>query len=49
MHYDPSLGESPGGLFIGIVRGSGNNVRMAHLTALFTLSTQSHEYYSLRN
>jgi hypothetical protein len=22
----PALGESPGGLFIGVVRGSGNNV-----------------------
>jgi hypothetical protein len=49
MHYDPSLGESPGGLFIGIVRGCGNNVQTAYLTALFTPSAQSHEYYSMRN
>jgi hypothetical protein len=30
------LGESLGGLFIGVVRESGNNVRMAPLTTLFT-------------
>jgi hypothetical protein len=30
------LGESLGGLFIGVVRGSGNNVRTAPLTTPFT-------------
>jgi hypothetical protein len=29
------LGESPGGLFIGVVRGSSNNVEMAPLTTPF--------------
>jgi hypothetical protein len=29
MHYIPPLGESPGGLFIGAVRGSSNNVQTA--------------------
>jgi hypothetical protein len=29
MHWTPPLGESLGGLFIGVVRGSGNNVQMA--------------------
>jgi hypothetical protein len=27
MHWILPLGEFPGGLFIGVVRGSGNNVR----------------------
>jgi hypothetical protein len=36
-----SLGESPRGLFIGEVRGSGNNVQTAPLTAPFTLSVKS--------
>jgi hypothetical protein len=34
------LRESPGGLYIGVVRGSGNNVRTTPLSALFTLSMQ---------
>jgi hypothetical protein len=38
--------ESQGGLFIGVVRGSGINVRTAPLTALFTLSVQTSGYYS---
>jgi hypothetical protein len=38
--------ESPRGLFIGVVRGSGNNIRRAPITALFTLSAQSQRYYS---
>jgi hypothetical protein len=33
------LAESLGGLFIGEVRGFGNNVRTAPLTTPFTLST----------
>jgi hypothetical protein len=35
----------PRGLFIGAVRGVGNNVRTAPLTTPFTLSTQSQGYY----
>jgi hypothetical protein len=35
------LGESPEGLFIGVVRRSGSNVRMTLLTTLFTHSVQS--------
>jgi hypothetical protein len=35
------LGESSEGLFIGVVRSSGNNVRMTLLTTLFTHSVQS--------
>jgi hypothetical protein len=41
-----SLGESTGGLFIGVVRGSGNNVQMTLLTTPFTLSVQSQGYHS---
>jgi hypothetical protein len=36
-----SPGGIPGGLFIGVVRGSGNNVRTVPLIASFTLSVQS--------
>jgi hypothetical protein len=43
---DSSPGESPGGLFIGVVRGSSNNVWTAPVTASFTLSAQSQGYYS---
>jgi hypothetical protein len=46
MHYDPPLGGSSEGLFIGTVRGSGNNVRAVPLTVPFTLSAQSQRYYS---
>jgi hypothetical protein len=35
------LGESPGGLFIGVVRGSGNNVRTPPLTTSFMQRVQS--------
>jgi hypothetical protein len=39
--------DSPGVLFIWVVRGSSNNVRIPPLlTALFTLSIQSQGYYS---
>jgi hypothetical protein len=37
--------DSRGVLFIGVVRGSSNNVRIPPLTALFTLSIQSQGYY----
>jgi hypothetical protein len=40
------VGESPGGLFIWVVRGFGNNVRTTPLTTPFPLSVQSHEHYS---
>jgi hypothetical protein len=36
-----TLGESLGGLFIGVVRDSDNNVRMTALTTSFTQSVQS--------
>jgi hypothetical protein len=38
-HDSLPLGESLGVLFIGVVSGSGNNVRTAPLTAPFILST----------
>jgi hypothetical protein len=38
MHLIPPPGESLGGLFIGVVRGFGNNVQTAPLTTPFTLS-----------
>jgi hypothetical protein len=41
-----SAGESLGDLFIGVVRGSGNNVWTPPLTSLFILSVQSHRHYS---
>jgi hypothetical protein len=41
-----SRGESPGVLFIGATRGSGNNVRTVPQTALFTPSAKSLGYYS---
>jgi hypothetical protein len=43
---DFSSEESPGGLFIGAVRGSGNNVHMTPITIPFTLSVQSQGYHN---
>jgi hypothetical protein len=37
----PPLGESPGGLFIGAIRGTDNNVRTTPLTAPFRLDRTS--------
>jgi hypothetical protein len=36
--FDSHVGESPSGLFIGVVRGSSNNVQTAPLTTPSTLS-----------
>jgi hypothetical protein len=44
--YIRPVGESPGGLFIGAVRGSCNNVRTDPLTASFTQRTQSYRHYN---
>jgi hypothetical protein len=40
------LGESPGGLFIGVVRGSGNNDQTVPLTTPFILCIQSWGHFS---
>jgi hypothetical protein len=39
------LGDYPTGLFIGAIRGVGNNVRTAPLAALVTLSVQPQGHY----
>jgi hypothetical protein len=41
LDSSPRGGGSPGGLFIGAVRGSGNNVQTTPLITLFTQSVQS--------
>jgi hypothetical protein len=46
MHWIPPLGEFLGGLFIGTVRGSSDNVQTAPLTTPFTLSVQSRGHYN---
>jgi hypothetical protein len=46
MHWIPPLGESTGGLFIGVVRGSGNSVQTGPLTTPFTQIVQSRGQYS---
>jgi hypothetical protein len=42
----PPRGESLGGLFTGVVKGSGNNLRMSPLTTPFIQSVQLWGYYS---
>jgi hypothetical protein len=46
MHWIPLLGESPGCLFIGVVRGPVTMSERPPLTTSFTQSVQSHEHYS---
>jgi hypothetical protein len=46
MHWIPLLGESPGGLFIGAVKGSDNNVQTPPLTTPFMLNAQLCGHYS---